>query len=108
MTDTGITPLTPERQALAAQETDKEGYVKRNLIALDELGATILGDKNDETMSSEFARMAVEDHGIKQEVGIVMSKGLDLIEPDHGAIAIAADLERAKEVEKLENDSGEL
>lgn len=46
-----VTPLTPAQVALNESQAAHEGYVRRNLIALDDLGDTILDGKNDETMS---------------------------------------------------------
>lgn len=100
-----VTPLTPEQEAAHKARVAKEGYASRVAIAADDLGAAILGDKNDETMSSMAARAAVEDTGVKQEVGKVVSAGLDLVQADHGAKAIAGDEERAAEVIALEQAS---
>lgn len=97
----GITPLTPSQQAVQATEAGKEGYVLRNLIALDMEANSILGGKPDETISSRLARDAEEGHA----VGIIGSKILDVFQPDHGAKAQAGDVGRAKAVETLEEDS---
>lgn len=102
----GITPLTPAEQAIQESQAAHEGFLRRDLIALDDLGNTVLLDgKNDETMSSHFARMATEDHGVEQKIGKLASEGLDLLQGDHGAKAQAGDLERAKTVEALEENS---
>jgi hypothetical protein len=52
--------------------------------------------------------MATEDKGNEKAIGEVISKGLDLIQPDHGAQAEAGDLERAKIAANLEETSGTL
>ncbi len=102
--DTGITPLTPEQEAEQELETRREGYVHRVLVAFDQFANVVLGGEPDETISSRSARAATEG----KWWGILMSKFLDLFQRDHGADAEAGDLERAKEVESLEEDSGTL
>ena len=108
-TNTGITPLTPAQEAKDEQQVVHEGHVMEDLIAVDELGNTLLlGGHPGETMSSHFARMATEDTGVKKEIGELASKGLDLFQKDHGANAEAGDVERAKIVTGLEDATGEL
>jgi hypothetical protein len=103
MTD-GITPLTPAQVATQEAQAAKEGYIKRDLIALD-MGVNVLtGGLPDETVSSRWARGA-EQHHIVGEIG---SKFLDLFEKDHGAKAQAGDTERARHVVETEAASGGL
>ena len=97
----GIDPLTPEQQATQEAEASKEGFIKHNLIALDMLGNTLTGGKPDETISSRLARSAEAGH----KIGILGSKILDAFQRNHGAKAQAGDVERAKEVEALEENS---
>src|ERR1700744_1214714 len=95
-----ITPLTPQQEATAEQQTADESYLKKDLVAVDIATNVVLGGNEDETISSRMARWDTQDTGIKHEVGEIVSEGLDLIQPDHGALAEAGDLERAKQVKK--------
>lgn len=97
----GITPLTPEQIAAQEAQASKEGYVKRNLIALDMEANSLLDGKPDETISSRWARAA--ERGSK--LGIIGSKLLDLFQRNHGAKAQAGDVERAKAIESTEENS---
>lgn len=100
--DNGITPLNPEQEKKQEAQTAKEGFVHRNLVQLDELGNTLIFDgKNDETISSHWARSA-EEHHVLGEIGIHF---LNIFQHNHGPKAQAGDVERAKAVEKLEEDS---
>lgn len=100
----GIIPLTPEQTALQEAQATKEGYIKRDLIALD-MGVNVLtGGLPDETISSRWARGAEEGHKL-DELG---SKGLDLFQKDHGAKAQAGDTARAIKVDQTEAASGGL
>jgi hypothetical protein len=53
-----ITPLTPAQEAVQEEQTTQEGFIHRNLIAVDMLGNTLTGGANDETISSRSARAA--------------------------------------------------
>ena len=104
MTDTGITPLTPAQEAVAEAQTQHEGYLRRDLIGLDQFANVLTGGHPDETISSRAARDAI--HGDKPAE--VLSKILDVFQKDHGAQAEAGDLERAQAVANLEETSGTL
>jgi hypothetical protein len=94
----GITPLTPAEVAAQEAQAAKEGYIKRDLIALD-MGVNVLtGGLPDETISSRWARGAEQGH-ILGELG---SKFLDVFQADHGAKAQAGDTERAVRVIETE------
>lgn len=107
MTDP-ITPLTPQQEFAQEQRAEHEGYLHRVAEEIDVAANVIAGGHQDETISSRLARADVEDHGIGKEVGKVGSAILDVFQSDHGAKAEAADLERAKVVENLEESSGTL
>jgi hypothetical protein len=94
-----ITPLTPARVAACEASADHEGYLHRVVEEADVLVNVATDGKQDETISSRSARAA--ERGNK--FGKLMSRFLDLFQSDHGATAIAADLERAKTIEKLES-----
>lgn len=100
----GITPLTPEQVAIQEAQTSKEGFIKRDLIALDMLANVLAAGHPDETISSRLARDA-EQH---KRVGEIGSKILDIFQHDHGAKAQAGDVERAKEIVRIEEESGGL
>ena len=100
----GITPLTPAQVAAQEAQATHEGYIKRDLIALD-MGVNVLsGGLPDETISSRWARGAEQHHKL-DELG---SKFLDVFQKDHGAKAQAGDTERAELVVEAEAQSGEL
>ncbi len=103
-----ITPLTPEQLKMQEEKAAKEGYLKRDAVAFDQLVNVLTEGNPDETISSRMARWATEDGGIKKDIGVEVSKGLNLIQKDHGARAEAGDLERATTVEKIEEKSGNL
>lgn len=76
-------------------------FLHRNLVSLDMFGNTLTGGVNDETISSRAQRNA--DAG--NPLGKVISKGLDVIQKDHGHRAEGGDLRRAEVVEKLEEEA---
>jgi hypothetical protein len=97
----GIVPLTPEQIAAQEAQAGKNGYIKRNLIALDMEASVVMDGNPDETISSRLARDAEKG----MEIGILGSKILDVFEKDHGAKAQAGDVERAVIVIALETKS---
>jgi hypothetical protein len=103
MTDP-ITPLTPAETAAAEASTAKEGYLHRALVGLDIFANVITGGNPDETISSRSARAAEKGH----KWGIAMSRFLNLFQRNHGPQAQAGDVERAKAVETLEEQSGAI
>jgi hypothetical protein len=100
----GITPLTPEEVAAQEALTAKEGFLKRDLIAVDMCINVMTAGHPDETISSRLARDA-EQHRLVGEIG---SKILDVFQHDHGAKAQAGDLERAEAIVRIEKQSGGL
>lgn len=91
-----IQPLTPEQQAVAEARANEESPFHEDLVVIDQALGKIIGGMPDITMSSDLAIMATEDTGVRREIGIVGSELLNLAEPDHGAKAEIADLERAE------------
>lgn len=79
-------------------ETAKEGYVHRVLVALDQFGNVVLNGDPDETISSRSARAAARGNWL----GRFMCWWLDKIQPQHGEKAECGDLERARIVEQIE------
>lgn len=106
--DDPIQPLTPQQQADAQAAVSHENYIRRVLVALD-IFVNVIGDGHeDETISSRMARWDREPVGLRHEVGKLISEGLCLIQPNHGARAEAGDLERAKECVQIEESAGNL
>lgn len=99
-----ITPLTAAQEQATEAQVVKEGYPKRVLIALDQFGAALAGDDNDETISSWSARESVKGNPLGKAISAV----LNVFQKDHGAKAMAGDVERAKEVTVLEHTDGVL
>jgi hypothetical protein len=96
-----IIPLNSEQTAKKENKVAKEGYIKHLLVGFDHLLNVISGGLPDETISSRAARA-----DLKGKVwGRVMSRFLDLFEKDHGSVAQAGDVARAKSVIKLEKNS---
>lgn len=101
-----ITPLTPAQTAQQEQSAAHESYPHRVIEMVDATVGTLLGGPQDVTISSDLAVMDRKDTGIKHEIGKAGSAFLDLFQKDHGAKAVAADLERAQAVEREAQSSG--
>ena len=94
-----ITPLTVAQTATQEAQAGNEGYILRVLIAADMAANVALGGHEDETISTDTALMARKH----EFLGVVVSRMLDLFQPDHGAKAAAGDLERAQaEADRVE------
>jgi len=91
-----VMPLTPEQTAIEFQKANEESALHQDLVVIDQALGKIIGGQPDITMSSDLAMMATEDTGIRRAVGVLGSKILDKLEPDHGMRAEIADLERAE------------
>ena len=87
-----ITPLTVAQTATQEAQANNEGYILRVLIAADMAANVALGGHEDETISTDTALMARKH----EFLGVVVSRMLDLFQPDHGSKAAAGDLERAQ------------
>lgn len=97
-----VTPLDGKQTAAAGKSAAADGYLLRMLVALDMAANVALGGREDETISANAATMARKH----QFVGSVVSRMLDLFQPDHGAKAAAGDLERAEAAEAALRGSG--
>ncbi|RRA48229.1 hypothetical protein [Acidipila sp. EB88] len=87
-----ITPLNAAQTLRQEGQARHESYLLRVLVAVDIAANVALGGQEDETISTNTALMAR-----KHEVlGVVVSRMLNLFQPDHGAKAAAGDLERAQ------------
>lgn len=103
MTD-GLTPLTPEQTAAAEQRATHEVWLRKVFVGVDQLLNVFTGGNPDETISARAARAA--EHG--STIGKALSEFLNVIQPDHGALAVAGDDARAEKVEQVEEQSGEI
>jgi hypothetical protein len=80
----------------------KLGHYFHNVaVAEDQAANVVLGGAPDETISSRSQRAA--DRG--NELGKIVSDGLDLLQANHGHLAEQGDLERAETVEQLERNA---
>lgn len=103
-----ITPLTPQQAAKVDRNVDLENYPERLIEGFDQFDNCALGGSIDESMSARFARWCQSPNRVKRGVGRFMSTWLGWIQKDHGARAIEGDAERARTIEKLEENSGEI
>jgi hypothetical protein len=90
--------LSPQQIEQQEQQTAKEGYLHRVLVALDQFGNVVFGGDPDETISSRSARAAERGDWL----GKFMCWWLDKLQSNHGEKAECGDLERAKIVEQIE------
>jgi hypothetical protein len=98
-----VTPLTPAQIASDEAKALRQPYWLRLLLAIDDLGnVAVLNGEPGETMSSHFARMALEN----DELGKIACALLNCAQQDHGANAIIGDLTRAQIIAALEENSG--
>lgn len=104
MSNTVIMPLTPAQQVIVDAQVAKERYIHRVAVQFDIFVNVIFKGRAGETISSRAGRAALEG----KDWGILMCKFLDLIQYNHDAQAIAADLARAQAIVYLEKSSGAL
>lgn len=95
----GITPLNAQQTAIQETRAEHENILRRILVQTDILLNVASGGKPDMTISTRAALAA--QHG--SEVGIALSKFLDVFQPDHGAKAAAGDAARAATELQSEN-----
>lgn len=84
----------PQQEAQAASE----GYIHRVLVASDQFANVVFRGRPDETISARSYRAALEG----KLWGKLLSKGLNLIQKNHGADAAAGDLERSQSIASTE------
>ena len=106
MSDTPIIPLTPVQTVTEEAQAAHENPIVRDLVAADIAASELTGGPMDETISTRLAIDSVEGHGLSKEVGKIGSKLLDLFQKDHGADAVAGDLERAEAEKQMVEKSG--
>lgn len=104
-----MSDLTPEQIQAAEAKAAKEGYIHRDLVALDQDINVDTGGLPDETISSRVRRISDSHPGFSWNPGVWLAKalnaGLNAIQADHGQHAQAGDLERAEAVEKVERQA---
>jgi len=101
-----VSPLTKQQTTEAEAKSAKHSYPVRLALDLDESIPPIFGAPLGTTISGDAAIAAVNDKGFKGFYGRTMCRFLNLFQKNHGAKAVAGDLERSEEVEKYEEDSG--
>jgi hypothetical protein len=101
VSDSPIQPLTKEQEALAEAKANEESPFHEDMVVIDQAMGKIIGGMPDITMSTDLAIMAVQGKGVRKWIGIIGLKLLNLLEPDHGAKATVADLQRAKAAEAV-------
>lgn len=95
-----ITPLSPAEEAQQEQQASQEGWARRSLVAFDQMcNVIIFRGQPGETISTHAARAARLGH----KWGIWLSAALNVVQGDHGAKARAGDIERAKNLLRVEN-----
>lgn len=100
-------PLTPAQVTQAEANAAKEGYLHRDLVALDQDVNVDTGGMPDETISSRVRRISDAHPKWAWNPGVWLAKALNaclnLIQSNHGAMAEAGDLERAQKVVAAED-----
>ncbi len=95
-----IIPLTPAQETHEESQAAKEGWIHRSLVALDQFANVVFfRGQPGETISTHSARA----DRLGKAWGRVMSRFLNLFQSDHGAKARAGDIERAKNLLRIEN-----
>lgn len=98
-----IVPISPAQTASQEAQTAKEGILHRDLVAIDiAANVVLLKGQEDETISSHAAR--ADEKG--KRWGRIMSRFLNVFQSNHGPKAQAGDVERAKSVIQMEEQSG--
>ena len=98
-----MSPLDPNQTQQQEQQAAKEGWLHRSLVAFDQgVNVILLRGLPDETISAHASRAALAGKGW----GKALSGFLNLFQKDHGPKAQAGDLERAKNIEQVEEKSG--
>lgn len=100
-------PLTPAQVTQAEANAAKEGYLHRDLVALDQDMNVDTGGMPDETISSRVRRISDAHPKWAWNPGVWLAKALNaclnLIQPNHGALdgaLVTRDAMRTKQAEK--------
>lgn len=102
-------PLTQAQVQQAEANAATDGYLHRDLVALDQDVNVDTGGMPDETISSRVRRISDGHPKWGWNPGVWLAKalsaGLNLIQANHGAKAEAGDLQRAQRVEQVEGNA---
>ena len=97
------TPLTPEQIQQAEARAAREGWLHRTLVAFDQFwNVAACAGLPDETISAHTRRVVDDPEAKHKLLAKVLNHMLDVVQPDHGALAEAGDEQRAETVEKTE------
>ena len=99
-------PLTPSQVATAEARAAREGWLHRTLVAFDQFwNVAACRGLPDETISAHTRRVVDNPEAKHKLLAKVLNHMLDVVQPNHGALAEAGDLQRAETVETVENTS---
>lgn len=101
-----VTPLTKAQTVAAEAKSAKHGYLENLAVDLDQSIPPIFDAPLGTTISGDAAIADVKDTGFKGFYGRWMCRFLNLFQRNHGAKAVAGDMERAKIVAQNEESSG--
>jgi hypothetical protein len=94
-----IVALTPAQEVIQEQQAASEGWAHRSIVAFDQLvNVFLLRGQPGETISTHAARA----DRLGNAWGVWMSRFLNIFQSDHGAKARAGDIQRAKNLLKIE------
>lgn len=103
--DTGLTPITAQKEQRDIAESQHDGYFMRVLKALDVfINVVFLRGHLDETISSHAGRAAYEG----KVWGIYLTKFLNIFDSNHALNAQAGDIGNAEQEIGLEEGQGDL
>lgn len=95
-----ITPLSPTEEIHEEGQAAQEGWIHRSLVAFDQLINVVLcKGQPGETISTHSARA----DRLGKTWGKWISRFLNIFQSDHGAKARAGDIERAKNLLRIED-----
>ena len=98
--------MDEEQIEKAEENTMREGYIHRFLVAFDIFINVATDGDEDETISSRVRRITDYYKGWTHNPGVwiakILNAILDFLQPDHGQHAESGDLERAECVEEIE------
>ena len=96
-------PFTIE-QAKLEEIQHRASYIHRILVGFDIFLNVLLNGHEDETLSAHIGRSAK----LGKKWAIFLARCLNVIQPNHVVISQAADTGRAKDLIKIEENSGNL
>lgn len=94
---------TAQAQAASAADGVREPYWMRVLVGIDVLANIIAGGLPGETISARCGRWSLRGHG--HWVQRFINGWLNVIQRNHGLLAMAGDAGRAQRIVKIESDA---